>query len=78
MVLLNHIVSNDKSLLAFFNTNLLIATIIANALFTHLYYSNISSDSATLTIGGLALAIGVIFVSILFLVSMLLKKEKTE
>ena len=78
LICLNHKAADDKFSLAFLNINLLISTIIANALLTHLYSSNISSDSETLAVGNLALVIGVIFVLILSVISISLKKEKSE
>ncbi len=78
LVFLNYKAADDKFSLAFLNFNLLISTIIANALLTHLYSSNVSSDSETLAVGSLALVIGAIFVLILSLISILLKKETSE
>ncbi len=78
LICLNHKAADSRFTLAFLHVNLLISTVIANALLTHLYSSNISSDSMTLALGNFALAIGVIFVLILSLISLLLKKEKPE
>ncbi len=78
LIFLNYKAADDKFSLAFLNINLLISTVIANVLLTHLYSSNISSDSETLAVGNLALVIGAIFVLILSVISILLKKEKSE
>lgn len=78
LVILNFIIANKRSMLIFFNINLLISTVIANKLSVYLYYTNISSDGMTLTIGDLGLIVGVVFVLIISLVSVLLKKKNTK
>lgn len=77
LTVFNHILSSKKTELIFYSANLVISTILANALATYLYYRNISSDSETLLVGELGLIVGVIFVVILSLVSMLIKKKKS-
>ena len=74
----NYKAADSKFTLAFFQVNLLISTMIANTLLTHLYYSKISSDSETLAVGNLVLVLGAVFVLILSLISILLKKEPSE
>ena len=78
LVVLNYRAADDKFALAFLSVNLVISTVAANMLFTHLYYSNISSDSGTLDLGNLALAVGVVFVAVLSLISILVKKGRPE
>ncbi len=74
----NYKAADSKFTLAFFQVNLLISTMIANALMAHLYYSKISSDSETLAVGNFVLVLGAVFVLILSLISILLKKEPSE
>lgn len=78
LTVLNYIFSSKKSELIFYSVNLVISTILANALSTYLYYCNISSDLETLAVGELGLIVGVIFVVIMSLVSVLFKKKKSE
>ncbi len=78
LVVLNYIFSSKKSVLTFYNVNLFISTILANALSTYLYYCNVSSDSETPAVGMFGLIVGAIFVFILSLISILLKRKKSE
>ena len=73
LVSLNY--STAKGILGvlFLNANLTVSTIIANWLFTHLYYTLISSDSETLIVGYVGGEIGTIFVLVLSLISVLIK-----
>lgn len=75
LTVLNYTLSSKKSELIFYSVNLVISTILANALSTYLYYCNISSDYATPAVGVLGLIVGVIFVIILSLVSVLTKNK---
>lgn len=78
LIVLNYKFSNKRLDLSFFNANLFISTIIANVLGTYLYYCNVSSDPETPIVGELGLIVGAIFVFILSLISILLKRKKSE
>lgn len=49
LVTLNHKITKSKLALLFLHANLLVSTIVANWLSTHLYYTNISSDDETVS-----------------------------
>lgn len=72
-VILNHMVTNNKSALLVLHANLLISTIAANWLFTHLYFTRISSDDETLIVGTAGLVYGAILVVILSMISFLIR-----
>ena len=78
LIVLNYALSNKRLELSFFNVNLFISTILANALSTYLYYHNVSSDSETPAVGELGVIVGAIFVFVLSLISILLKRKKSE
>lgn len=71
---LNYDVSKSRFSLAFLNLNLLISTYISFGLSTTLYYNNISSDGLTLAIGQLIQLIGSIFVLVVSVILVLVKK----
>ena len=73
LVVLNYKATDKISIVTFLSINLLASTIIANKLATYLYYTNVSSDGETLIVGNVGLWVGVIFVVILSLLSILLK-----
>ena len=70
---INYGVADGKSDVLFLSAQLLISTIIANWLYTHLYYTLISSDDETLIVGYVGGWIGVIFVVVLSLISLGMK-----
>lgn len=70
---INYGVSDRKSDVLFLSSQLLISTIIANLLLTHLYYALISSDDETLIVGYAGGRVGVIFVLVLSLISLGMK-----
>ena len=72
-VYLNYKVSSNIIGLGFLNLNLLASTIIANKLVTYLYYNNISSDSETLAVGSLCLIVGIVYILILAIISIVVK-----
>ena len=73
LVTLNHKITKSKLALLFLHANLLVSTIVANWLSTHLYYTNISSDDETLLVGNLGLKVGVIFVILMSTFSLLIR-----
>lgn len=73
LVTLNHKITKSKLALLFLHVNLLVSTIVANWLSTHLYYTNISSDDETLLVGNLGLKVGVIFVILMSTFSLLIR-----
>lgn len=78
LTILNYKTANGSKSLAVLCANHLLSTIIANKLSTNLYYNNISSDGLTLAVGDLGLIVGSVFVFILSLISIFLKKRKSK
>lgn len=68
------IVSRNLIQFAILSANLLVSTIVANIVATQLYYHNISADDETLIFGWWALIIGCIYVVIISVLAILLKK----
>ena len=77
LINLNHTYSSKKSEYIFYSVNLVISTILANALSTYLYYRNIDSDPETRLVGEVGLYVGVIFV-VVRSVYVFLKKRKFQ
>ena len=73
LVTLNHKITKSKLALLFLHVNLLVSTIVANWLSTHLYYTNISSDDETLLVGIWGLKVGAIFVILMSTFSLLIR-----
>lgn len=78
LTILNYKTANGSKSLAVLCANHLLSTIIANKLSTNLYYNNISSDSESLVVGNLGLIVGSVFVFMLSLISILIKKSKLK
>ena len=82
LVTLNHKITKSKLALLFLHVNLLVSTIVANWLSTHLYYTNISSDDETLLVGIWGLKVGAIFVILMstfsLLIRIFLEKQKRD
>lgn len=77
-ICLNYKIANNRINLVFLNINLLISTIVANVLLTNLLYNNISSDSETLAVGNFGLMVGIVFVLILSLIFVILKRKNSN
>lgn len=73
LVTSNHKITKNKLALLFLHVNLLVSTIVANWLSTHLYYTNISSDDETLLVGIWGLKVGAVFVILMSTFSLLIK-----
>lgn len=73
LVTSNHKITKNKLALLFLHVNLLVSTIVANWLSTHLYYTNISSDDETLLVGILGLKVGAVFVILMSTFSLLIR-----
>ena len=74
LTVINCIVSRNLIQFAILSANLLVSTIVANIVATQLYYHNISADDETLIFGWWALIIGCIYVVIISVLAILLKK----
>lgn len=74
LTVINCIVSQNLIQFAILSANLLVSTIVANIVATQLYYHNISADDETLIFGWWALIIGCIYVVIISVLAILLKK----
>lgn len=70
---INYGVADRKSDVLFLSSQLLISTIIANWLSTRLYYTLISPDGETLIVGYAGGEVGIIFVLVLSLISLVVK-----
>lgn len=74
LTIINCIVSRNLIQFAILSANLLVSTIVANIVATQLYFQNISADDETLIFGWWALIIGCIYVVIISVLAILLKK----
>lgn len=74
LTIINCIVSRNLIQFAILSANLLVSTIVANIVATQLYFQNISADDETLIFGWWALIIGCIYVVIISILAILLKK----
>lgn len=75
LTVFNFKVSLKRSELAILGANLLVSTVAANALSTYLYYSNISPDLETILVGRLVTVVSAVFVCIISLIELFIKKE---
>ncbi|MBQ6558989.1 MAG: hypothetical protein IJL81_06430 [Clostridia bacterium] len=78
LIIINFVLSRKKSELIIYSINLLLSTVIANALLTYLYYHIVSDDAETIMVGELGLFVGAVFVFVLSLIFILFKRNKTE
>lgn len=74
LTVINCIVSRNQIQFAILSVNLLVSTIVANIVATQFYYHNISADNETLIFGWWALIIGCIYVVVISVLAILLKK----
>ncbi|MGN0489884.1 hypothetical protein [Ruminococcus sp.] len=74
LTIINCIVSRNLIQFAILSANLLVSTIVANIVATQLYFQNISADDETLIFGWWALIIGCIYVVIISVLAIFLKK----
>lgn len=74
LTIINCIVSRNQIQFAILSVNLLVSTIVANIVATQFYYHNISADNETLIFGWWTLIIGCIYVVIISVLAILLKK----
>ena len=68
---LNYKWTNKVISYLFLNIAMFISSIASIEIITHLYYNNISSDNGTLAVGGFAVIVGVVFMVLMTLISII-------
>ncbi len=78
----NYRFSKKPQTLLLYDAVLLLSTIVSNLLLTRLYCTRVSADAETLAVGNVCLTVGVVFVLVLSILSVVIKflsqKKKTE